>query len=569
MNTDDERIVLDPTIELLERFKESAKVWQERRHAEWKENYLLYRNKPELNRLTQRQSVTVPLIKTSISTALKEVDDPPLLTFTCLDNDKDAEILYNEGWKKASKDNRLVLKDIVDKKQVFLYGRSFKKLNIVDGAFKFDILDPYDVPIDRYVDPTSLDSTKYLVHQHIFKPLSEVVTNEAYDKEARESLVAYMASEAGILKANENNESIRARNERLAALGVADIDNPVLGETYIEINEHYLRKWNSELKVHEFYIITTAQSIKLLEKRLEDVLGVTEDNFWRSHIPFTSWADDTENADFWSDGMADTLRTPNKILNTWLSQLTENRTLRNFGMNFYDATIKDFTPQTYEARPWGWYGLPGKPSDVYQKADIPDLSESLDEMEFVLRLAEKASASTSIQQGVSEERQITLGEVQILMANATERVKAMSTFYTADWEQFGLKYVKLLEANYDKLDDIVVHRKGRYNDEIFTRRIKGSELRSKKGYHVEVVPANDKESQDLVGLQKLNAIIQSIPNNKPLVQIYQRKLLEFGGLTPDETKEVLDFEDQKAEPQEELSMGQNPNPQIPQEVLQQ
>ena len=44
--------------------------WRERRHQQWTENYQLYRDTVITNRLTQRQSVNVPLIKATIRTLL-------------------------------------------------------------------------------------------------------------------------------------------------------------------------------------------------------------------------------------------------------------------------------------------------------------------------------------------------------------------------------------------------------------------------------------------------------------------------------------------------------------------
>lgn len=538
--------IINPTIQILEGHKKSALAWQERRHTDWEDNYLLYRDKVVVNRLTQRQSVNVPLMKTSIKTALKDVDDPPMLYFESLDNDKDKEILYNEYFKYTADCNNLPIKDIVDKKQVFLYGRSFKKLNIVNGKFVFEILDPHDVLVDRYVDPTNLDTARYVCHQHIFKPLSSLEENESYDKEAVTRLKMYMASKAGLIKADENLATLRDRNNRMKEMGVADIDNPVLGETYIELNEHYLQKWNDKTKEDEYWLIVTAEGMEvLLDETLESVIGKTKDNYWRYHLPLVTWGDDVERTDFWSDGMADTIRTPNKILNSWISQLVENRTLRNFGMNFYNATIEGFTPQTYEPEPGGWYGLPGKPSDVYQRIDIPDLSEAIDEMNFVMQLAEKASAATSIQQGVTPERKITLGEVEILMANASERIKAMSIFYTTSWKEFGEKYDKMLEATSELLDGVTLYKKGLYDDNLYPRDVAPQDWKTKLGYSVKVMSKSEKEDNEMTAIQKINAVGNFFPGNSPLIDILHKKLLEFAALTPDEIQTVLDFEKTK------------------------
>jgi len=543
----EEEEVVNPTLLVLGNHKESAFNWQYRRHDEWTENYMLYRDKVIINRLTQRQSVNVPLMKMSIRTALKDIDDPPMLYFDNLDNNKDKEIFYNEYFEYCAEYNKLVIKDIVDKKQVFLYGRSFKKLNIVNGRFFFEILDPQDVLVDRYVDPSNLDSARYLCHQHIFRPVSSLEENENYDQAAVKKLKEYMATQAGLLKADENLQTVQDRNDRMRRMGVPDVDNPQLGETYAELNEHYLKRWDDKEKEDQYWLIVTAEGREiLLEEKLETVIGKTVDHFWRYHLPFTSWGDDVERTDFWSDGMADTIRTPNKILNSWLSQMIENRTLRSFGMNFYDVTAnKEFVPQVYEPEAFGWYPLPGKPADVYQRVDIPALTGSIEDMAFVMQLAEKATAATSIQQGVSEPRKITLGEVEILMANAQERIKSLSVFYVDNWKEFGLKYAKMLEAAGDLLDKVTLYKKGLWNDEMYPRDVESKDWRSKAGYTCKVLSRSEKDDEDSNVLQRMQGARADMPDNIPLIEIYRKRLLEFGKFTPDEIKQILDFERQR------------------------
>src|SRR5450759_1931587 len=124
--------------------KTNAFEWQQRRHEDWTDNYTLYRDKVITNRLTQRQSVNMPLMKYSIRTSLKDVDDAPELTFENLDNNPDKEILYNEYWRYSFAKDKLEIKDVVDKKNVFLYGRSFKKLLLWNGRPHTSIRDPFD-----------------------------------------------------------------------------------------------------------------------------------------------------------------------------------------------------------------------------------------------------------------------------------------------------------------------------------------------------------------------------------------------------------------------------------------
>mgnify|MGYP001610695538 CR=1 FL=1 len=79
--------VSDALMDKLNKEKETALGFQKRRHEEWTDNYQLYRNKVNTNRLTQRQAVTIPLMKETLKTILSKIDDPPTITF----KDKDGE----------------------------------------------------------------------------------------------------------------------------------------------------------------------------------------------------------------------------------------------------------------------------------------------------------------------------------------------------------------------------------------------------------------------------------------------------------------------------------------------
>lgn len=543
-----ETTVEDQELRMLRLNKESGYNYRERRQQDWLENYTLYRDKVTVNRLTQRQSVNVPLMKQSVRTLLKDVDDMPVLYFENLDNEKDSEVFQNEYWKVTVEFNNLEEQDIVDKKQVFLFGRSFMQLQILDGRVVFTVEDPHDILVDRYTDPTNLDSARWLIHNHIFVPLSQIESNEDYDKVEVENLKEFIQSEEGILSIEDNEQMLIEKNKKMAEMGVTDIDDPVLGETYVELSLHFIKRPEGLAKGEEqFYLYVEAQgNVILMKKPLEEVIGTTVDHYWRDHLPYNSWADDLERQDFWSDSVGDIIRTPNKIVNSWFSQMVENRTLRNFNMNFYDGTMdSEFAPQTFVPKPWGWYKLPGDPNKVMKNVPVADLSESLDEIDFVIKITEKATGATATQQGNIAERQITLGEVKLALGEAKERIKGMSKFYTPAWKERGLKFLKLIEAAPEKLDAVKIFKKGRNTDTIFKREISPGDWMTKEGYRVKVWSQDEKDAQDTEEIQILNLVVTNMPGNPKLVEIYQRKLLELAKLSPDDITDVIEAEKTK------------------------
>ncbi len=546
----------------LHRNKQDGFFFQRRRHPQWTENYELYRDTVIVNRLTQRQSVNIPLMKETVKTILAGIDDDSKIEFEELDNDEQKQIFFNEYWNWTQDLNKLELKDIVDKKQVLLYGRSFWKMNIVDGAFNCEVLDPQDVLVDRYCDPTDIETAQHVIHQHIYRTLRDVRNNPLYDQEAIDRLGQFYVTEQGLIRASENMQSELEKNQRMKDMGDVYADFPQVGETWIELNEHYVKLWDEEKKEFVLYLVTMADQEILLQKPLKDILNI-------DFYPFVTWADDVERTDIWSDAWADVVRTPNKVLNAWFSQLVENRTMRNFGMNYYDASMPNFVPQSFEPQPWGWVPLPvpeGKNlSDVFQKVDIPDLSNSLDEMQFIIDLVERATAATDIQKGEAQKDEITLGEVKLLAANAQQRISTMSKFYRQARREFGDKWQKLVMANAGKLKPVKVFKKS-YKGKTFSTTINSGDWKSQVGYNTRVVNSAEQEQKNLDSVQKLSAIKQMFPNNIPLGRILEEKLIDIADVSPEQKKEILDFEKQ-AQQQPQVQPGaqpQAPQPQVTQ-----
>lgn len=527
---------------------EDAYQYAFRRYSQWRETYGMYRGNIVIDRLLQRQSVHIPVMKYSIKTILKDVDDPPMLYFKNRDNDAQKELFYNEYWKEVGvRDNHLLVKDLIDKKQALLYGRTYKKLNIRDGKFYFEIVDPQDIRINRYVDPADLDSANDLHHKHIFRTLSSLSNNPLYDKAVIKQLQEFYATQTGLIKAEETAQTLEEKNQRLKDLGDLDTDNPQLGEIYVELTEHYVKIFDKTKNRNIIWLIVSVDGKMLCDKPLHEIIGKTTDDFWYDHFPFTSWGEDPERTDFLSDGPGDILCNMNKIVDVWASQLVENRTLRNLGMHFYNSDLEGFVPQSYDIAAGGFYPLPlGKKGEidinkVMMRVDIPELSESLDEISFFLTMAEKASGATATQQGMTT-KDVLLGDIKLALQNAQERTKGMTALYTESWEDFGLKYTKLMEAAGDMIDAVKVFRKGLNTDKLYSADISPKDWRSKLGYQCEVKDLSQNASEQTDELQKLNAAKQIMPNNIPLDEIYKQKVLEFARLDANEIQKVMDFE---------------------------
>lgn len=532
--------VLSPLMEKLLRERKIARDFQERRHSAWDEIYELNRCKTKTNRLTQRQSVVVPLMKETIKTLLSKIDDPPNIEWKEKSGDTQKEIFLQEIWQDSYKRNNLEGIDIQDKKTVLMYGRGFKKLNWKDGQVTFQALDIYDVVIDPKTDPLDIETARFIIHQNIFKPLREILADERYSKEGREKLKIWKDSPSGMVQSGSNKEEWEKKMERLKSMGVDSSDFPYFagGDVIVHLVEHYTHIWNAKEKKFEKRVIVYADdTIELADDKLEDLLGV---NFY----PFVSWAEDIETSDVWSDGPADLVRIPNKLVNIWFSQLVENRTLRNFQMHWYDATIQGYQPQTYEPGPGKMLPAPGNPRETIMPVEISGLDETFGAIDFVTKLVERGTSATAIEKGVSEKSQITLGEVKTLVGKATERVLSMAKFYRRSWEELAVKWYEILDANADKA--VTLHKKS-MKGEMWEKKVYPSDWRSKSGFEPIAVSTSEQEDEKTKSIQRFQFLLTQFPQNAALRRIAQRRMLDVVDLTSEEIREIVEEDKQQME----------------------
>ena len=553
---DTKEIKIDPLVERLNRQKQVAFNFQKRKHNHWKENYLLYRDFVETNRLTQRQPVNIPIMKETMKTWLSKIDETPDIVFEILGMGKSKRIdrekmvkeaIINELWRYYFDKNQLEILDKVDKKIVFLQGRSFKKLNFINNDFVCDIIDPYDILVDPLTIPYDLETARYIIHIHIFKTLREILANKNYDEKAKKELVRLISQGDKVIEQKRVHEALEHQRERLSALGYSSFHEISAGDTIIELNEYYTKLFDEKEKRWVKYLIVTAMdSVILLKKPLKEVLGV-------EFYPFVTWSDDVDLNDFWSDSLADLIRTPNKILNIWFSQLLENRTYRNFGMMFYNSSL--ITPPTFEPKPFGMYGIPvpeGRSlSEMFQYIQIPPLTDTINEMEYVTKFIERASGVVALDKGVSEKKQITLGEVQILASKSAERAIEIAKNYRRAWKEFAMKWYEIMKEN--KTDAVKLFKRN-YKGRWWEKVVYPSDWIDENGYQIIVRSSSEQENDRLASLQKLMFAKEQFVDNKSFNEAFRKRVLEICNFSSEEINNILEEERQK-EKENEKKIG--------------
>lgn len=552
---------------LLAKLKEEKRVafeYQERKHEHWNDNYLLERLKVETNRLTQRQEVCVPLMKGTIKSIMSKIGERPELSFADKMGNQDREIIIKEKWDDDFSTNVMVLLDKIDKKQELLVGRSYKILNWIKGKFVAEVADTFTILMDPQTKTTDVETARFWIRTKIFRTVEEIMANTKYDPEGLKEF-QIMIDE---IRGNESNgdqpgntvainltdqakDDIVARDERMEALGAERLDEAMAGaDMIIELNQHFTLLWNGKRWVRYTCVVANEQVI-LSVKPLKEALGI---NFW----PIESWADDLDVSDFYNDSIGDIIRVPNQMINVWYSQYMENRTLRNYGMNFFDDTAggeDGWEPPEFEPRPGGWYGLPGKPSEIYQRVDIPDLGSNKDDIQFLINIAEKETASSDVEKGAISDARRTLGEIEIAVSKAQERMTSMAPFYNLSWERFAMKWYLMTIANIGKSKQTLY--KKNYQGILIPKEVKKEDIESEKGYKITAESESQKAVEQIDKLNKLFAIKNEFPNNSKLVKAIQKRALKVAELNPEETQEIVAEEEKIAERTEQAqAMGQ-------------
>lgn len=540
-----------PEMDKLVAEKKSAVELQTRKHEDWNDNYELYRNKVKTNRLTQRQAVNIPLIKETVKTLLSKIDDAPHVDWKERGGDEMKQLIYQEVWNKHLKDNNLEIIDILEKKNVLLYGLSTKKLNISDDGVIQNVLDVFDTVFDPLMNAWDVDSARFIIQRNIFKSVREILADERYTQEGKDELKIWADAPEGLTQSAKNKEEWEKKMERLKAMGVENKDFPFFagGDRIVNLCEHYTKTWNPKKKEFERRVCVYADDkIILMSETLEDLIGV---DFW----PFVVWSEDPETTDIYPDSVADTMRTPNKILNVWISQLVENRTLKNFQMHWF-LPGQNYTPQTYTPGPGMM--LPAPPGDdinkVIKPVEVNGLEDTLEAIQAITQIAERASGATAIEKGVPEPGQQTLGEVKMLVGNAMERATSMAKFYRRAWYDTAFKWDKLMHANAPKMIKLFkVSRDGR----LYPKSVFKNDWKSESGYKPIVNSTSEQEANDIKTIQRWQFVLQQFPNNPALRQIAQKRELELLDLTPEELRQVTDAEKKAmelAEKQAEMQM---------------
>src|ERR1035441_5871356 len=102
----------------------------------------------------------------------------------------------------------------------------------------------------------------------------------------RSTLFPYTTLFRSLIQAGQNALIVADRAQRMNDMGVPDVMNPVVGETYVELNEIQQKVWDETRGEDVVMVIVTANGNEILmQKPLEDILAINT-------FSWASWAAD-------------------------------------------------------------------------------------------------------------------------------------------------------------------------------------------------------------------------------------------------------------------------------------
>jgi hypothetical protein len=434
---------------------------------------------------------------------------------------------------------KLDLLDNMEKKVVGLQGRSFKKWGWSKGKIFCDLIDPFDIDVDPRVNPLDLETADFLIHKNIFRSLRQILANPKYNATAKKELKMYLDTKEGLIAASDTREAYQEKMERLITLGVSNYDDFRASDVLVDINESYKLIWSDkEDRFVRHLIVIAADKVVLYNEPLKEAIGIEK-------LPIVSWASDPDLNDIWSDGVADSVRTFNKITNIYISQDLENRSYRNFGMYFFNTLNGTFQPRSFDPKPFGMYGVPGDPREIVQQMQIEPLADTAPTIEWLKNLIQSSVAQTPTERGVQEKSQTTLGEVQLSLQQSQNRNMVVAKNYRKAWKESGEIFYALLNAN--AKGQFKLYKKGG-DDKYYAKDIQPSDWQNPEGYEVKVTIKSEKDSVDELDIKKLAYIKNSFATNPVALKIAREKELELLGWSSEEIQQVMQVEEQMLNP---------------------
>lgn len=548
----------------IDRYMDGARAIKNGRHDEWDTNSDYYHGKTKLNRITQRQTVCSPATLTACQTTMAQVPTNVDIYFRGVVGSGDdiekrlaTEKALNNYWDYCYNNDNYEAKGEMSKKNMALYGREFKKVDIRNRKLEVDVIDPYKIYVDQYTDPEDMQTAHYVALPGYDWTIGEIARSKDFDKKEVDALVeAYIGSQSvqdDNIGGFENKQEVSQRVENLGMQ-----ESEMIGEAVFELSEIFIKldnpdevkqaiidadeEYKKTIKEDGFawYRIIKYQDYYLMNEPLLNSLGVNE-------LPIESAPIDIEKNNFWSQGIADIARQNNKLQNTLLSQMVENRALVNSNPIVYNTELDEFNPAEIDISPGVFIGVNGEPDKVLRPLPVQGLEENLTQINWFDSQISRATGATALLQGVREQGEQTLGEVQLINANAQNRLAPFTRYYSESWKKIARIWLNVLIAKSDELKDVKMYKMS--DDGTYVASAMSNLKKIKGDFDIQITTDEENKQKDIESIQTIDYLLQKFPD--PYIQgVLAKKLVGLPRLENDERmkiKEIIEAKTQQGE----------------------
>jgi hypothetical protein len=213
------------------------------------------------------------------------------------------------------------------------------------------------------------------------------------------------------------------------------------------------------------------------------------------------------------------VRTINKVVNMYISQDLENRAYRNFGMYFFNTMNGTFSPRAFDPKPFGMYGVPGRPDDVLKQVQIEPLNDTTSQINYLKEMIQSSVAQTPTERGEQTKSRTTLGEVELNLSKSQGRNLVSSKNYRRAWEEIGKIFYDLMSENSGGV--LSLYKEGQ-NGELYQKDIYPSDWIFPEGYECQVVMKSESDALDQFALQKVQYTLANFQENPVATKIAKR-----------------------------------------------
>ena len=390
-----------------------------------------------LPRLRGRFSVPLPTMGGYVDTLLSKIDEQILITYSNPDDKADS--------KAVEMSNKIVKKEL--RKRAMRWGakdRNQKKLAAFSGvgigqfytesdpeyANHYEIIDHYDFGAEP-MGGEHLENHRFCGRINLFKgewELEEGVESGFYDKDQVNKLMSATSDD----KKKKNKELYKNKIERFSRYGL-DVDS----YDYVGDSVFNLTWWGTTYKGKRYLVTLDYETGTWI--RIVPLKEMDESGLW----PWEAWHTHPDEFNFWSKSPADDLRPVAIAIDIIFNQALDNRQKRNFGMRAFDPNIFP-NPEELEWRPDGIVeattmgGLKQISSGIYE-FQTPEVSGSIDMIQFMDAYTGKKTGITSDTQGESEESKVGIyyGNLQ----QVADRLGLYNKSYTEYHEAIGVRFL--------------------------------------------------------------------------------------------------------------------------------